>query len=63
MPTRSRKGNEENEPPCPPKMVAVGRGLGAAVGVAIPRVVGPSGFGNQRGRDIKVSLLVRPGIS
>ncbi|GMK56695.1 hypothetical protein CspeluHIS016_0305350 [Cutaneotrichosporon spelunceum] len=34
-----------------PKIVAIGRGVGAAVGVSIPRVVGPTGFGNKRGRD------------
>lgn len=56
MPACHVKGNEENEPPRTPKMIAVGRGVGAAVGVALPGVVGPSGFGNKGGRDAKANF-------
>ncbi|BEI90243.1 uncharacterized protein CcaverHIS019_0303130 [Cutaneotrichosporon cavernicola] len=55
LPGRHPKTPEAREPPRNPKTVTVGRGVGAAVGVSVSRLVGPAGFGHKRGRDDKAT--------
>lgn len=49
---------DENKPPRTPQMVVVGCGVGADVGVAVPKIIGPSGFGRHRNvREVGLSEL------